>query len=310
MNYLITGGAGFIGSNLLNYLVNKYNDNFICLDKLTYAGNINNLKNIIDKPNFKFIKGDICNKLLVDEIFNKYKINYVINLAAESHVDRSIINPDIFIKTNVLGVNVLLDLAKKYNVKMFYQISTDEVYGSSSNYCFKEEDKLNPTSPYSASKASADLLVLAYHKTYGLNVLISRSSNNYGIYQYHEKLIPLIITKVLKNEFIPIYGDGCNKRNYLHVCDHVKAIDLLINKGENGEIYNICSNEEFSSNEVVKYILTKMNKEFSLIKYIGDRLGHDKRYLINSDKIRKLGFKEEHSFSNSIDEIINYYSYQ
>lgn len=313
MKYLITGGAGFIGSNYLHYVVNKYKDDyFICIDKLTYAGNYENIKSLEKMNNFKFIRGDITKKKQVNDLFKKEKIDYCINFAAESHVDNSIKNPCIFEKTNIKGTLVLLNACNKYGIKKFHQISTDEVYGDLPldlpDLKFSEESMLRPSSPYSASKASADLLVMAYYRTYGLPVSISRCSNNYGPYQFYEKLIPLVISKALNNEKIPIYGDGKNIRDWIHVMDHCVGIDLIVRKGEVGEIYNIGGNSEISNIELVKLILKIMNKPFSLIEYVSDRPGHDLRYSVDFSKIQnKLGWSLKYNLKNGIIDTIDWY---
>jgi len=313
MKYLITGGAGFIGSNFCQYMVDKYpNDLFICLDALTYAANIKNLDNIINKDNFKFIEGNICDEELVEKLFKEEKIDYVINFAAESHVDKSITEPNIFLKSNVIGVQVLLDASKKYNVKRFHQISTDEVYGDlpldRPDLLFSESSMLKPSSPYSVSKASADLLVLAYHRTHEIDVTISRSSNNYGIYQHEEKLIPLVIKKALRNEKIPVYGTGLNIRDWLYVLDHCSAIDLIVKNGRSGEIYNVGVHDEKTNLDVIKMILKYLGKDESLIEFTTDRLGHDLRYALDNSKlINELGWMPTTKLDYKIEDIIKYY---
>jgi len=308
MTYLVTGGAGFIGGNFLEYMVLKYpNDYFICLDKLTYASNIHNLDNIKDKSNFNFIKDDICNKL--DYIFNEYKIDIIVNFAAESHVTKSIEEPNLFLKTNVDGTFNLLEYARHYNIKRFHQISTDEVYGSldlDSENKFTEESILNPSTPYAASKACADMLVLSYFKTYNIPVTISRCANNFGKYQYKEKLIPLVISKILNNEVIPIHGDGTHIRDYIYVTDHVKGIDLILKKGIEGNVYNISGNNLISTKDMINIIKNKMDKEVKTI-FVEDRLGNDKKYNLDDSKIRVLGFKNEFDFETDLDETINWY---
>ncbi|AGB42252.1 dTDP-glucose 4,6-dehydratase [Halobacteroides halobius DSM 5150] len=319
MNVLVTGGAGFIGSNFIYHMLNKYDDyQIVNLDKLTYAGNLENLKQAEDNPNYKFIKGDITNRELVEYIFNEYDINYVVNFAAESHVDRSIEDPDIFVKTNVRGTQVLLDIAKKYwldecydqSVKSkFLQVSTDEVYGSlGEEGYFTEETPLAPNSPYSASKASADMMVRAYHETFNLPINITRCSNNYGPYQFPEKLIPLFLTNALNDKELPLYGDGQNVRDWLHVKDHCQAIDLVLHEGENGEVYNVGGNNEKSNIEITKAILNAIDKPESLITFVEDRLGHDRRYAIDPSKIREeLGWEPEYTFETGIKETIQWY---
>lgn len=305
---LITGGAGFIGSNFVRYMLDKYDDyQIVNLDSLTYCGNLENLSQIEDNPNYTFCKGDITDKKLVFKITSD--VDYIINFAAESHVDRSIEDPEIFIKSNVLGTQVLLDAAKKYGVKKYLQVSTDEVYGSlgKTGY-FREDTPLAPNSPYSASKASADLMVRAYNKTFDLPVNITRCSNNYGPYQFPEKLIPLMISNALEDKPLPVYGDGLNIRDWLHVYDHCSAIDLVLHKGKIGEIYNIGGNNEKKNIEIVKLILQNLDKPESLIKFVKDRLGHDKRYAIDSSKIQnELGWIPKYTFETGIAETIKWY---
>lgn len=310
MKILVTGGAGFIGSHYLNIMVNRYHDNdYVCVDLLTYAGNLSNIEKIIDCPNFKFVKLDICDREGIDELFNNEKFDAIIHFAAETHVDRSFNNEELFYKTNVEGTRVLLDASIKYKVKRFHQISTDEVYGSidrHSNETFNEESKLNPTNPYSKSKALADNLVLDYFNKYNLYVTISRSSNNYGLNQYPEKLIPLVINNILNNKKIPIYGNGLNMRDWLYVSDNVEAIDLIFNKGRKGEIYNISSCNELTNIDVVRKILKLMDKDESLIEYVEDRIIHDYKYTMDSSKIKKeLGFKPKYSFDLGLKEMLN-----
>ena len=305
---MVTGGAGFIGSNFVRYMLDKYPDyEIVNLDSLTYCGNLENLQGIENNPNYKFIKGDITDKSLVFDIVSK--MDYVINFAAESHVDRSIEDPEIFIKSNILGTQVLLDAAKKYNIKKYLQVSTDEVYGSlgETGY-FREDTPLSANSPYSASKAGADLMVRAYNKTFGLPVNITRCSNNYGPYQFPEKLIPLMISNALENEPLPVYGDGLNVRDWLHVYDHCTAIDLVLHQGKNGEVYNIGGNNEKKNIEIIKLILENLDKPESLIKYVTDRPGHDRRYAIDSGKIQsELGWKPKYTFETGIAETIQWY---
>ncbi|MBE6139434.1 MAG: dTDP-glucose 4,6-dehydratase [Firmicutes bacterium] len=313
MKILVTGGAGFIGSNFLHYMVEKYeNYDFVCLDALTYAGNYENLLNIIDKENFKFIKGDITDRDFINNLFEEEKFDWVINFAAESHVDNSIKNPNIFLMTNIIGTQVLLDASLKNNVKRYHQISTDEVYGDlpldRKDLKFSETNPLCTSSPYSASKASADLLVQAYIRTYNLPATISRCSNNYGPYQFPEKLIPVVISRALKNENIPVYGNGLNVRDWIHVKDHNIAVDLIMHKGKIGEVYNIGGNSEKTNIELVKLILKELNKPESLIKFVEDRKGHDLRYAINSTKIEKeLGWQRIYNFENGIKDTIDWY---
>ncbi|WP_277230874.1 dTDP-glucose 4,6-dehydratase [Romboutsia timonensis] len=311
---LITGGAGFIGSNFIHYILSKYNDyQVINLDKLTYAANLDNLKDIEDNKNYRFIHGDIADQEFIFKLFENEKFDIVINFAAESHVDNSILNPQIFTITNILGTQVLLDACRKYNIKRFHQISTDEVYGElpldDKSILFTEKTPLNPSSPYSASKASADMLVKSYYRTYSLPITISRCSNNYGPYQHLEKLIPLMISKAINNDNLPVYGNGLNVRDWLHVYDHCTAIDLIIHEGKIGEIYNIGGNNEKSNIDVVKIILKELGKSEKLIKYVNDRPGHDLRYAIDSTKIKTtLNWKPVYSFEKGILDTIKWYT--
>jgi len=317
-NCLITGGAGFIGTNFVKYMLNEHGDEFnlIVIDKLTYAGNLANLKGELDE--IEFIKGDICNKELVEYIFTEFEIDYVVNFAAESHVDRSIENPQIFLETNILGTQNLMDVAKKFwqedenqykaGVK-FLQVSTDEVYGSlgETGY-FTEETPLAPNSPYSASKTSADMMVRAYNETYNFPANITRCSNNYGPYQFPEKLIPLFSTNAMEDKELPIYGDGKNVRDWLHVKDHCRAIDIVLREGEVGEVYNIGGNNEKTNLEITEAILNTLNKPKDLIKFVKDRLGHDRRYAIDSSKMKKeLNWEPEYTFEEGIAETIQWY---
>ena len=310
MNLLVTGGAGFIGSNFVRYMLEKYpNYKVVNYDLLTYAGNLENLKDVENHRNYTFVKGDINNRELVDYLVKTHEIDVIVNFAAESHVDRSITDPDIFVKTNVLGTQALLDVAKANNIKKYVQISTDEVYGTlgETGY-FTEETPLAPNSPYSASKAGGDLLVRAYHETYGLNVNITRCSNNYGPYHFPEKLIPLMITNALEGKELPIYGDGQNIRDWLHVKDHCAAIDLVIHKGRPGEVYNIGGHNERTNNEIVHLIVEKLGVSKDLIKYVADRPGHDRRYAIDPTKIMtELGWKPQYTFETGIVETIQWY---
>lgn len=312
MTILVTGVCGFIGSNFINYMVNKYkNYKFIGIDALTYAADLNYINDIINKDNFTFYKINICNLEDLDKIFKDNHIDYCVNFAAETHVDRSIVEPNIFIKTNVLGVSNLLDLCLKYNVKRFHQVSTDEVYGYlelDSKELFREDSTLNPSSPYSASKASADLLVNAYHRTFNLDTTISRCSNNYGPNQYPEKLIPLVIKNALNDIEIPIYGNGMNVREWLHVKDHVLGIEKILFNGRSGQVYNIGSNTEISNLDLVKKILNILGKSESLIKFVNDRPAHDLRYGIDYSKIKsELGYNPTISFNEGLAETIKYY---
>jgi len=304
--FLVTGGAGFIGGNFLQTMVNRYPmDRYVCLDALTYAGNMETLEPILDKPNFRFVHENICHREAVFALFEEEHFDYVINFAAESHVDRSIENPGIFLQTNIIGTQTLMDACRKYGIKRYHQVSTDEVYGDlpldRKDLFFTENTPIRTSSPYSASKASADLLVLAYHRTFRLPVTISRCSNNYGPYQFPEKLIPLIIQKASRNEPLPIYGNGANVRDWLFVGDHNDAIDLIVRKGKDGEIYNIGGHNERSNLEVVKTILKALGKPESLITFVKDRPGHDLRYAMDPTKIEKeLGWKPTYNFETGI----------
>ena len=313
MNILVTGGAGFIGANFVYYELGKHpDDNIICLDKLTYAGNPENLKEAAKNPKFTFVKADICDRDAIYSLFEKYSFDIVVNFAAESHVDRSIENPDVFLQTNVMGTQVLLDASRKYGVKRFHQVSTDEVYGDlpidRPDLFFTETTPLNASSPYSASKASADLLVKAYHRTYGLPVTISRCSNNYGPYQFPEKLIPLMIVNARAGKKLPVYGQGINVRDWLYVEDHCKAIDLIIRNGVVGETYNIGGHNEMRNIDIVKLICKELGKPESLITYVTDRKGHDMRYAIDPTKIHnELGWLPETKFADGIKKTIQWY---
>lgn len=309
MKLLITGGAGFIGSNLLYYFQETHPDYFLInLDKLTYAGNLENLGGLEGNPNYRFFRGDIGDRSVVEPLFAE-GLDGVLNLAAESHVDRSIDEPDVFVRTNIVGTQVLLDLARKYKVPRFLQISTDEVYGSlgATGY-FTEETPIAPNSPYSACKAGADLLVRAAYHTFGQPVLVTRCSNNYGPYQFPEKLIPLMISNALENKELPVYGDGQNIRDWLHVRDHCRGIDQVFHHGKPGEVYNIGGNNEHTNIEIVKLILAELGKPESLIKYVKDRPGHDRRYAIDATKINtSLGWTPQISFDEGIRSTIRWY---
>lgn len=313
MKILVTGGAGFIGGNFVHHMVNKYpDDEIVNLDLLTYAGNLETLKPVEDKPNYKFVKGDIADEAFIMDLFEKEQFDMVVNFAAESHVDRSITDPGIFVTTNVMGTRVLLDASKKYGVKRYHQVSTDEVYGDlpldRPDLFFTEDTPLHTSSPYSSSKASADLFVLAYYRTYGLPVTISRCSNNYGPYHFPEKLIPLIISRALADEELPVYGKGENVRDWLHVSDHCEAIDLILHKGKPGEVYNVGGHNERTNLEVVQTILKALDKPESLIKFVTDRPGHDMRYAIDPAKIEtELGWKPKYTFDTGIRQTIEWY---
>lgn len=311
MKCLVTGAAGFIGSNFLYYMMEQYpNYQWVAFDKLTYAGNLATLAPLSKKENYRFIQGDIANRQEVDRVFRETKPDMVVNFAAESHVDRSIENPSIFLETNVLGTQVLLDACNRYGVSRFHQISTDEVYGDlpldRPDLLFTEETPLHGSSPYSASKAGADLMVQAYHRTYGLPVTISRCSNNYGPYHFPEKLIPLMITNGLNGKALPVYGDGKNVRDWLYVKDHCTAVDLILHHGKIGEVYNIGGHEEKSNLEVVKSIVSLLGK--GEITFVEDRKGHDLRYAIDPSKIeRELGWKPEVTFEEGLKKTIDWY---
>ena len=313
MKFLITGGAGFIGSNYCHYVTEKYpNDYFVCIDALTYAGNYNNIKSLENKSNFKFVKGNINDRDLIYKLFEEEKFDYVINFAAESHVDNSIKNPTIFLETNIIGTSVLMDACVKFGIKRYHQVSTDEVYGDlpldRPDLLFTEETPIHTSSPYSTSKASADLLVMAYHRTYGLPVTISRCSNNYGPYQFPEKLIPVVFSKAMRNEKIPVYGTGENVRDWIHVYDHNVGVDLIVRNGRDGEVYNLGGHSERTNLTVVKTILKQLGKSEDLIEFVSDRKGHDLRYAIDSTKVEsELGWTRTHTFEEGIKETIEWY---
>ena len=313
MKVLITGGAGFIGGNFVHHMVNKYPEyDIVNLDLLTYAGNLETCKPVENKPNYKFVRGDIADRKFIMDLFAKEKFDIVVNFAAESHVDRSISDPGIFVQTNVLGTQVLLDASREYGVKRYHQVSTDEVYGDlpldRPDLFFTETTPLHTSSPYSSSKASADLFVLAYYRTYGLPVTISRCSNNYGPYHFPEKLIPLMISRALADEELPVYGKGENVRDWLHVADHCAAIDLIIHDGKVGEVYNVGGHNERTNLQVVQTILKALGKPESLIKYVTDRPGHDLRYAIDPTKLEtELGWKPQYTFDTGIQQTIQWY---
>lgn len=310
---LVTGGAGFIGANFVKYMVDKYPTYEVFnLDALTYAGNLKTCQEVEEKPNYHFIHGDISDRAFIFNLFEKERFEMVVNFAAESHVDRSIVDPEIFLKTNVIGTQVLMDAARTFGVSRFHQVSTDEVYGDlpldHPDLLFTEQTSLQASSPYSASKASADLLVLSYYRTFGLPVTISRCSNNYGPYQFPEKLIPLMISKALKNEPLPVYGDGKNVRDWLHVEDHCRAIDLILHQGRIGEVYNIGGRNERTNLEVVQTILKLLNQSESSITYIKDRPGHDLRYAIDATKLeRELGWVPMYTFETGMLRTVEWY---
>ena len=313
MKIIVTGGAGFIGGNFVHYMINKYSDyQIICLDKLTYAGNLETLEPVMNNKNFKFIKGDIADRPFIYNLFETERPDIVVNFAAESHVDRSIEDPEIFLKTNILGTNVLLDACKKYGIKRYHQVSTDEVYGDlpldRPDLFFTEETPIHTSSPYSASKASADLLVQAYYRTFKIPITISRCSNNYGPYHFPEKLIPLMIANALNDKPLPVYGKGENVRDWLYVEDHCRAIDMIIHNGRVGEVYNIGGHNERTNLEVVKTIIRELRKSEDLIKYVTDRPGHDMRYAIDPTKIKnELGWEPLTLFDEGIKKTIKWY---
>lgn len=303
---LVTGGAGFIGSNFVRYMVNKYPDyKIMVLDALTYAGNLENLQDLESCDNYEFHHGNICDSKIVEKLMQNVAV--VINFAAETHVDRSILEAGSFIQTDVVGTFTLLETARKFHIERYIQISTDEVYGSIESGSFTEESILQPNSPYSASKASGDLLVRAYYKTYGVPTIITRSSNNFGPYQYPEKLIPLFITNAMEDEPLPLYGDGKNVRDWLYVLDNCEAIDVVLHRGENGEIYNIGGGHEMQNIQITHLILKHLGKPESLIKPVADRLGHDRRYSVDIKKMEKLGWEPKHRFEEAMTETINWY---
>lgn len=310
MKLLVTGGAGFIGSNFVHHMIKFHpEDTIVNYDLLTYAGNLENLKDVENHPNYHFVRGNICNRELVEYVIDQYDIDTVVNFAAESHVDRSITEPDLFVKSNVLGTQTLLDVAKSKNINKYLQISTDEVYGSlGADGYFTETTPLAPNSPYSSSKASADLMVRAYYETFGMNVNITRCSNNYGPYHFPEKLIPLVVTNALEGKELPVYGDGKNIRDWLYVEDHCAAIDLVLHKGKPGEIYNVGGHNEKCNIDIVELIVDTLGKSRDLIKHVSDRLGHDRRYAIDPTKIEtELGWKPQFNFDSGIKETIQWY---
>ena len=313
MTILVTGGAGFIGSNFVFYEMEKHpEDRIVCLDKLTYAGNLSTLKSVLDAPNFRFVKGDICDREAVYKLFEEEHPDIVVHFAAESHVDRSIENPGVFLETNIMGTAVLMDACRKYGITRYHQVSTDEVYGDlpldRPDLFFTEQTPIHTSSPYSSSKAAADLLVMAYYRTYGLPVSVSRCSNNYGPYQFPEKLIPLMIANCLAGKPLPVYGQGLNVRDWLYVEDHCKAIDLIIRKGRAGEVYNIGGHNEMRNIDIVKLIVRELGASEDLITFVTDRKGHDMRYAIDPAKIHaELGWLPETMFADGIKKTIRWY---
>ena len=313
MTIIVTGGAGFIGSNFVFYeLKNHPEDRIVCIDKLTYAGNLSTLAPVMEKPNFRFVRMDICDREGIYKLFEEEKPDIVVNFAAESHVDRSIEDPEIFLRTNIIGTSVLMDACRKYGITRYHQVSTDEVYGDlpidRPDLFFTEETPIHTSSPYSSSKASADLLVLAYHRTYGLPVSISRCSNNYGPYHFPEKLIPLMVINALHDKPLPVYGEGLNVRDWLYVEDHCQPIDLVMRKGRVGEVYNIGGHKEMKNIDIVRLICKELGKPESLITYVTDRKGHDLRYAIDPTKIHnELGWLPETMFKDGIKKTIRWY---
>ena len=314
MIIIVTGGAGFIGSNFIFYLLKEHpEDRVVCLDKLTYAGNLSTLEPVMENPNFRFVKADICDREAVYALFEEDHPDVVVNFAAESHVDRSIENPEVFLRTNIEGTAVLMDACRKYGIQRYHQVSTDEVYGDlpldRPDLFFTEETPIHTSSPYSSSKAGADLLVLAYHRTYGLPVTISRCSNNYGPYHFPEKLIPLMIINALHDKSLPVYGEGINVRDWLYVEDHCRAIDLIVRKGTVGEVYNVGGHNEMRNIDIVKLICKELGKPESLIEHVEDRKGHDRRYAIDASRLREeLGWKPEVPFAEGLRETIRWYA--
>lgn len=308
MNILVTGGAGFIGSNFVRYMLDTYPDyHIVNLDALTYAGNMDNLKDCDSAPRYTFVHGDICDHSLVNTVMEKQDIDTVVHFAAESHVDRSIADASVFVKTNVIGTHTLLEAAKRRHVSRFIHISTDEVYGSRQEGSFRETDILSPSSPYSSSKAGSDLLALSYHKTYNLPVIVTRCTNNYGPYQFPEKLIPLFVTNLLDGMKVPVYGTGKNIRDWIHVLDHCRAIDFLHSRGNSGEVYNIGGENEKTNIEITQNILNLLKKDDSMIEYVQDRPGHDFRYSLDCSKLRALGWKPSHSFEEGLRDTVRWY---
>ncbi|MDR3552931.1 MAG: dTDP-glucose 4,6-dehydratase [Clostridia bacterium] len=313
MKYMVTGGAGFIGANFVYYMLEKHPDaQIVCLDLLTYAGNLHTLEKAMESPNFQFVHGDIADRGCVFPLFEKEKPDYVVNFAAESHVDRSIKNPGVFLQTNIIGTQVLMDACREYGIKRFHQVSTDEVYGDlpidRPDLMFTEQSPIHTSSPYSASKASADLIALAYYRTFGLPVTLSRCSNNYGPFQFPEKLIPLMIARALADESLPVYGTGANVRDWLYVTDHCAAIDLIVSNGREGEVYNIGGHNERTNLQVVHAVLEGLGKPESLIHYVTDRPGHDLRYAINPAKIEaELGWSPTRHFEEGIRSTVAWY---
>ncbi len=308
-NYLITGGAGFIGSNFVRYLLDRYEDiRVVVLDKLTYAGNLDNLLDVQDDPRYHFVRGDICDKEVVERVIQEHDIDTIVNFAAETHVDRSIMDPDAFIQTDVYGTYVLLEAARRFRLERYHQISTDEVYGDvPPGHSSLETDPVAPRSPYAASKASADLMVLAYHTTYGLPITITRGANNIGPYQYPEKVVPLFATNAIDDLPLPVYGDGRQMRDYQYVLDHCEAIDIVLQRGKIGEIYNVGTGQEMENLKMVEILLDELGKPRSLIQHVEDRPGHDRRYSLNVDKLKSLGWRPRHTHEEAIRKTVRWY---
>ena len=306
MNILVTGGSGFIGSNFIRHMLDKYPDHkIINLDKLTYAGNPNNLKDVEDNPNYSFVRGDICDPYVVNEVMQQ--VDQVVHFAAESHVDRSIDDGSVFVRTNVLGTYTLLESALKHDIKRFVHVSTDEVYGSINEGSFKETDMLVPSSPYSSSKAGSDLLAQSYYITHNLPVIITRCTNNFGPYQYPEKLIPLFVTNLQENKKVPVYGAGQNIRDWIYVLDHCKAVDFILHNGSDGEIYNIGGGAEKTNLEITEMIIENIGSDESMIEYVKDRLGHDLRYSLDCSKLKGLGWVPEYDFDEALEQTVRWY---
>jgi dTDP-glucose 4,6-dehydratase len=309
MRILVTGGLGFIGSNFIRQMLEEHpGDSIVNLDKITYAGNPENLKDIAGDPRYVFVRGDICDPELVGSVFREHPIDAVVHFSAESHVDRSIEDASVFVRTNVLGTHVLLEAALSHGVKRFIHISTDEVYGSIRSGSFRETDNLNPSSPYSASKAASDLLARSYHITHGLGVIVTRCTNNFGPYQYPEKLIPLFATNLIEGKKVPVYGTGKNVRDWIHVADHCRAVDFVLRHGEPGEVYNIGGDNEKSNLEITEGILRAVGKDESMIEYVRDRPGHDWRYSLDSSKLRAMGWKPEFDFETALRATVQWYT--
>jgi dTDP-glucose 4,6-dehydratase len=306
---LITGGAGFIGSNFVHHVLSKYPDcRVVVYDKLTYAGNLNNLLDVADDPRYSFVRGDICDRELVSQVVREHEIDAIVNFAAETHVDRSILSAGSFIQTDVYGTHVLLEVVREFGLRRMLHVSTDEVYGSITGASSLETDNLLPNSPYSASKAGGDLMCRAYHVTYGVPVVITRGSNNFGPYQYPEKVVPLFITNALDDKPLPLYGDGLNVRDWLYVLDHCEAIDLMLREGQDGEIYNVGADRELTNLELTETILDLVGKPRSLIQFVEDRPGHDRRYSLDSSKIRALGWRARRRFEEALEGTVRWYS--